>query len=180
MLNKMTYNDIVDEKGIFSYIDDVTPLPFKDVVTPVEMDAAFEFKYGDMNVTQTVITMVIKYGEEETLKRCAGVFLTVFRAKWDRLYDSFISDLPLSVSERETLKEDNTLNGSVNHNVSAYDSNDLVADNQDKTDNSTNHNYTKDTVSYNALLRNVEALEDHYIYAIMFNDIKDSLFMLIQ
>lgn len=177
---KMTYNDFIKDKGIFTYLDEIQPFPFDKVVTPAEMDRAFQFKYGEMNVTQTVVTMNIKYGSDETLQRCASVFHTMFKNKWDRLYNAFIDDLPLSVSKRETLKEDNTLNGAVNHNVSAYDSNDLVADNQDKTDNTTNHNYTKDTVSYNALLRNIKALEDDYIYGIMFSDIKESLFMLIQ
>lgn len=180
MLMKMTYNDLISDKGIFEYLNEIKALPFKDVVTPTEMDMAFSFTNGNMLLNQSITNMFLKYGAEETLQRAASVVYTLFGDRWGKLYNAFIDELPLNTSERETLKEDNTLSGSVDHNVSAYDSEELVKDNQDKTDNTTDHNYTKDKISLNALQKNIEFLQDKYIYAIMFNDIKSVLFSLLQ
>ena len=180
MLMKMTYNDLVSDKGIFEYLNEIKPLPFKKVVTPAEMDLAFSFTNGNMLLSQSTANMYLKYGADETLERTASVVYTLFGDRWGKLYNAFIDELPLNTSERETLKEDNTLSSSVDHNVSAYDSDDLVKDNQDKTDNTTDHNYTKDKISLNALQENIRLLQDNYIYAIMFNDIKSVLFSLLQ
>lgn len=180
MLMKMTYNDLVSDKGIFEYLNEIKPLPFEKVVTPAEMDLAFSFTNGNMLLSQSTANMYLKYGADETLERTASVVYTLFGDRWGKLYNAFIDELPLNTSERETLKEDNTLSSSVDHNVSAYDSDDLVKDNQDKTDNTTDHNYTKDKISLNALQENIRLLQDNYIYAIMFNDIKSVLFSLLQ
>ena len=181
MLMKMTYNDLIsDDKGIFEYLNAIKALPFKDVVTPAEMDIAFSFTTGNMLLSQSTTNMYIKYGSDETLERLASISWVLFGDKWQKLYNAFLDELPLNTSERETLKEDNTLNGSVDHNVSAYDSEELVKDNQDKTDNTTDHNYTKDKISLNALQDNIKLLQDKYIYAIMFTDIKSVLFSLLQ
>ena len=180
MLMKMTYNDLISEKGIFEYLNEIKALPFKDVVTPAEMDMAFSFTNGNMLLSQSITNMFLKYGAEETLQRTASVAYTLFGDRWGKLYNAFIDELPLNTSERETLKEDNTLSSSVDHNVSAYDSEDLVKDNQDKTDNTTEHNYTKDKISLNALQNNIKFLQDNYIYAIMFTDIKSILFSILQ
>lgn len=180
MLMKMTYNDLISEKGIFEYINEIKELPFKEVVTPAEMDLAFSFTNGNMLLNQSITNTFLKYGPEQTLQRTASVVYTLFGDRWGKLYNAFIDELPLNTSERETLKEDNTLSSSVDHNVSAYDSEELVKDNQDKTDNTTDHNYTKDKISLNALQNNIKFLQDNYIYAIMFNDIKSVLFSLLQ
>ena len=182
---KMTYNDLISDKGIsdkgiFEHLSKIKPLPFENVVTPAEMDLAFSFTNGDMFLSQSTTNMFLKYGADRTLERTASVVYTLFGDRWGKLYNAFIDELPLNTSERETLKEDNTLSGSVDHNVSAYDSEELVKDNQDKTDTTTDHNYTKDKISLNALQENIKLLQDNYIYAIMFNDIKSVLFSLLQ
>ena len=183
MLLKMTYNDLISDisdKGIFEYLNEIKPMPFEEIVTPAEMDLAFSFTNGNMLLSQSTTNMFLKYGSDQTLQRTASVIYTLFGDRWGKLYNAFIDELPLNVSERETLKENNTLSGSVDHNVSAYDSEELVKDNQDKTDNTTDHNYTKDKISLNALQNNIKLLQDNYIYAIMFNDIKSILFSLLQ
>lgn len=180
MLMKMTYNDLISDNGIFTYLNEYKTLPFVEVVSPTEMDLAFEFNCGNMLLSQSNCNMYLKYGADETLERLASISWVLFGDKWQKLYNAFLDELPLNANERETLKEDNTLNGSVDHNVSAYDSEELVKDNQDKTDNTTDHNYTKDKISLNALQNNIKLLQDNYIYAIMFTDIKSILFSLLQ
>lgn len=176
----MKYNELIEDKGIFNYLNELKPLPFNDVVTPDQIDFAFTFTSGNMVLSQSTVSMFIKYGADETLKRTAGVLYALFSKKWGQLYNAFIDELPLNSSQRETLKDNNTLIESVDHNVSAYDSDDLVKDNQDSTNNTTNHSYTKDTISMNALESNINILQDNYIYDIIFNDIRSVIISLIQ
>lgn len=176
----MKMNELVTTtKGIFSYIDEVKPLPWDKVVTPEDLDIAFMFAHGEKTVTGKVLNMFSDLGEDDTLKKLAKIINTRYYDKWSKLYEGFIADYPLNVVSRETLddtvkKENNTTN-----KVSAYDSDDLTTDTGVDDNGTTTHTYTKDTVSLDAYNKNVELLQDNLIYDKIFLDVKNLILLSI-
>ena len=176
----MKMNELVTtSKGLFSYIDEVNPLPWDKVVTPEDIDIAFMFANGEKTVTGKVLNMFSDLGEDETLEKLAKIINTRYYDKWSKLYEGFISDYPLNLVSRETLddtvkKENNTTN-----KVSAYDSDDLTTDTGVDDNGTTTHTYTKDTVSLDAYNKNVETLQDNLIYDKIFLDVKNLILLSI-
>lgn len=170
---------ITTSKGLFSYIDEVNPLPWDKVVPPEDLDTAFMFAHGEKTVTGKVLNMFSDLGEDETLKQLAKVISTRYHDKWAKLYEGFSAEYPLNVVSRETLddtvnKENNTTN-----KVSAYDSEDLTTDTGVDDNGTTTHTYTKDTVSLDAYNKNVELLQDDLIYDNVFLDVKNLILLSI-
>lgn len=170
---------ITTSKGLFSYIDEVNPLPWDKVVTPEDLDTAFMFSHGEKTVIGKVLDMFSDLGEDETLKQLAKVISTRYHDKWVKLYEGFSAEYSLNLVSRETLddtvkKENNTTN-----KVSAYDSDDLATDTGIEDNGTTTHTYTKDTVSLDAYNKNVELLQDTLIYDIVFLDVKNLILLSI-
>lgn len=170
---------ITTSKGLFSYIDEVNPLPWDKIVTPEDLDTAFMFANGDKTVIGKVLDMFSENGEDETLKQLAKVISTRYHEKWLKLYEGFSAEHPLNLVSRETLddtvkKENNTTN-----KVSAYDSEDLTTDTGVDDNGTTTHTYTKETVSLDAYNKNVELLQDNLIYDKVFLDVKNLVLLSI-
>ena len=170
---------ITTSKGLFSYIDEVNPLPWGKVVTPEDTDAAFMFSHGDKTVTGKVLDMFSEDGEDETLKKLAKIINAHYGVKWGRMYEGFIADYPLNVVSRETLEDTVTKQNNTTNKVSAYDSDDLTTDTGIEDNGSTTHTYTKDNTSLDAYNKNVELLQDNLIYDNVFLDVKNLILLSI-
>lgn len=170
---------VTTSKGLFSYIDEVKPLPWDKEVPPEDLDTAFMFSHGDKTVTGKVLDMFSEDGEDETLKQLAKVISTRYNDKWVKLYEGFSADYPLNLVSRETLddtvkKENNTTN-----KISAYDSEDLTTDTGVDDNGTTTHTYTKENISLDAYNKNIELLQDNLIYDIVFLDVKSLILLSI-
>lgn len=170
---------ITTSKGVFSYIDAISPLPWDKVVTPEDTDIAFMFAHGEKVITGKVLDTFSDLGEDGTLEKLAKIINTRYHDKWSKLYEGFIADYPLNVVSRETLddtvkKENNTTN-----KVSAYDSEDLTTDTGVDDNGTTTHTYTKDNISLDAYNKNIELLQDNLIYDIVFIDVKSLILLSI-
>lgn len=176
----MKMNELVTtSKGLFSYIDEVNPLPWDKVVTPEDIDIAFMFAHGEKTITGKVLEIFNDLGEDATLEKLAKIINTRYHDKWSKLYEGFIADYPLNVVSRETLddtvkKENNTTN-----KVSAYDSEDLTTDTGVDDNGTTTHTYTKDNISLDAYNKNVDLLQDNLIYDNVFVDVKNLILLSI-
>ena len=166
-------------KGLFSYIDEVNPLPWDKVVTPEDTDVAFMFSHGDKTVTGKVLDMFSESGEDATLEQLAKVINTRYHDKWVKLYEGFIADYPLNVVSRETLDDTVTKENNTTNKVSAYDSDALTTDTGVDDNGTTTHTYTKDKVSLDAYNKNVELLQDNLIYDKVFLDVKNLILLSI-
>lgn len=170
---------ITTSKGLFSYIDEVNPLPWDNVVRPEALDMAFMFAHGEKTVTGKVLNMFSDLGEDETLKNLAKIINARYHDKWSKIYEGFSAEYPLNVVTRETLddtikKENNTTN-----KVSAYDSDELTTDTGVDDNGTTTHTYTKDNISLDAYNKNVELLQDNLIYDKIFLDVKNLILLSI-
>ena len=166
-------------KGLFSYIDEVNPLPWDKVVTPEETDNAFMFTNGEKTVTGKVLDMFSESGEDTTLEKLAKIINTRYHDKWSKLYEGFIADYPLNVVSRETLDDKVTKENNTTNKVSAYDSEDLTTDTGIDDTGTTTHTYTKDVVSLDAYNKNIELLQDNLIYDIVLLDVKSLILLSI-
>jgi len=170
---------VTTSKGIFSYINEVNPLPWFNVLPPEDLDIAFMFAHGEKTVTGKVLNMFSDLGEDETLKKLAKIINTIYHDKWSKLYEGFIADYPLNVVSRETLDDTVTKENNTTNKVSAYDSEDLTTDTGVDDNGTTTHTYTKDTVSLDAYNKNVELLQDNLIYDKIFLDVKNLILLSI-
>ena len=166
-------------KGLFSYIDDVNPLPWDKVVPPEDLDTAFMFANGEKNVTGKVLNMFSESGEDTTLKQLAKIINTRYHDKWSKLYGGFIDEYPLNVASREKLDDKVTKENNTTNKVSAYDSDTLTTDTGIDDNGNTTHTYTKDKISLDAYNKNVELLQDNLIYDKVFVDVKNLILLLI-
>lgn len=164
---------ITTSKGLFSYINEVNPLPWDKVVPPEDLDIAFMFAHGEKTVTGKVLDMFSNLGEDETLKQLAKVISTRYNNKWLKLYEGFSAEYPLNVVSRETLDDTVNKDNSTTNKVSAYDSEELTTDTGIDDNGTTTHTYTKDNISLDAYNKNVELLQDNLIYDKIFLDVKN-------
>ena len=170
---------ITTSKGLFSYIDEVKPLPWDKVVTPEEVDAAFMFAHGDKTVIGKVLDMFSEEGEEATLKQLAKVISTRYHDKWVKLYEGFSNEYPLNLVSRETLDDTVKKEKTTTNKVSAYDSDDLTTDTGVDDNGTTTRIYTKDKISLDAYNKNIELLQDKLIYDTIFLDVKNLIMLSI-
>lgn len=170
---------ITTDKGLFKYIDEVSPLPWSEVVTPYELDSAFMFKNGCKTVSGKVLKMFSDLGEEETLSSLAKIISNMYANKWGQLFEAFNIDYPVNVESRETSDDVNTGTNSVKNTVSAYDSEVLVPDSGRDGTTEYNHKITKDKISLSAIQKNIELLQDSLLYDIVFTDTKSLILLLV-
>lgn len=184
------YNELVkDSSGIFQYMNEIQPFEWSDVVSPVELDIAYEYLNGNRTVNNATATQFLTDGEEYTLRERANVALVMFGRKWNQLYENFKADYPVTQSYDETIKEliDDTNVRSFDRKkdtkVSAYDSEELVDDETDiATENSNIKNtHTRDYVRTGTNVRNIEQniqrLQKEVLYDIVFQDVNSLLLL---
>ena len=164
---------VTTNKGIFSYLNDIKPLPWGKVVTPEDTDAAFMFAHGDKIVTGKVLDMFSESGEDATLEQLAKIINMNYSETWARMFDEFEARYPLNIVSRETINDSTLETGNTTNKVSAYDSENLTTDTGVDDNNNKERNYTKDKISFEAYTKNVELLQDNLIYDKIFLNVKD-------
>ena len=188
---KMTlYNELVeDSKGIFHYINEIKPFEWNESVSPLELDIAYQYLNGARTVNSSTGSQFMTDGEEFTLRERANVALILFGRKWEQLYENFIADYPVTQSYDETIKEliddknERNFDRTKDSKVSAYDSEELVDDETDIVNESSNINniHTRDYVRTGTNVRNIEQniqrLQKEVLYEIVFQDVNSLLLL---
>lgn len=194
-----------DGRGIFSYINDVKPLPFVDVLEVDKLDNLFYAMNGRKETSVIVDDIVDGVVTIDNMLTLAEIISMQYHDKWDRLYQVFIDDLPIDtykLTTTETLTgsdttnstTDRSVNSSDDNKVTGYDSDLFVDDTQQsrtETDNTTNTdtknknqtitkevkgNINNKVVDMNQLVR---YLKNNLIYDIIFTDVKQVISSLI-
>ena len=129
MRNQMRFNEWTRNKtSLFSEIMEVIQLPEEFTVTPEQLDSTFNMLYGDRLVPSKLTDM--------TVKEVANHITTLYNKKWIDNYkllsDEFNLGVSSSVKVTNTEKTSGTdsSNRKSKGNVSAFDSDDLVPDDE--------------------------------------------------
>lgn len=122
--------------GLFTAINEKSPLEYCNIIEPSVMDMIYISNYGERTLSS--------FGENNSLDDVAKAMSQMFSTKWNKLYDMAISkiDIDYNYSEKQTENVDNT--GSNSNTISsvdtglvnAYNDDDFVNDNQTKNDTS--------------------------------------------
>ena len=157
-MNEITLDQFLENESIFTRIRTLSPYPFFEQMPPLDMDIHLSMFYGE----RIVYPKMAKY----SLDDLARLINNVHQSKWENLIKA--NEFDISKGETRTIEEQNqgsTVNTGANtrtHNVSAFNTDDLIADNSD-IDSSTNTVNNDDTrllteskntlqVTYNNLL----------------------------
>lgn len=184
------YNELIeDSKGIFHYVNEIKPFKWNESVSPLELDIAYQYLNGNRTVNNSTGSQFITDGGEFTLRERANVVLVLFGRKWEQLYENFIADYPVTQSYDETIKElideknERNFDRTKDSKVSAYDSEELVDDETDIVNESSNLNniHTRDYVRTGTNVRNIEQniqrLQKEVLYDIVFQDVNSLLLL---
>ena len=139
-MNEITLDQFLENESIFTRIQSLSPYPFFDKMPPLDMDIHLSMFYGE----RVIYPKMVKY----SLDDLARLINNVHKSKWENL----IKVYELDISKGETItideqKQGSTINTGANtrtHNVSAFNTVDLIADNSD-IDSSTNTVNNDDT-----------------------------------
>ena len=139
-MNEITLDQFLENESIFTRIQSLSPYPFFDQMLPLDMDIHLSMFHGE----RIVYPKMVKY----SLDDLARLINNVHKSKWENL----IKVYELDISKGETItideqKQGSTINTGANtrtHNVSAFNTVDLIADNSD-IDSSTNTVNNDDT-----------------------------------
>lgn len=139
-MNEITLDQFLENESIFTRIQTLSPYPFFDQMPPLDMDIHLSMFYGE----RIIYPKMIKY----TLDDLARLINNVHQTKWENLIKVYEHDI--STGETRTIdekKQGSIINTGANtrtHNVSAFNTEDLIADNSD-IDSSTNTVNNDDT-----------------------------------
>lgn len=139
-MTEITLDQFLENESIFTRIQSLSPYPFFDQMPPLDMDNHLSIFYGE----RIIYPKMIKY----SLDDLARLINNVHQDKWENLIK--VNELDISKGTTRTIdeqKQGSTINTGANtrtHNVSAFNSPDLVADNSD-IDSSTNTVNNDDT-----------------------------------
>lgn len=195
------------EKGIFYYINNISPLPFTDFFSIDSVDILFNQLKGHKPISYTVMDYMDN-GEitEDTIIKLANLCYTMFFKKWDNIYKIFVYEYPILQNYSETITETITneritngennilVNTNILNSVSGYNNGELVNDNKNETqenNQSTNNNqetgqqtktYTKTGFNGNyiqELNQSIDYLKNDFLFDIIFNDVSKILMLSI-
>lgn len=139
-MNEITLDQFLENESIFTRIQSLSPYPFFDQMPPLDMDIHLSMFYGE----RIIYPKMIKY----SLDDLARLINNVHKNKWENLIKS--NEFDISKGETRTIdekKQGSTINTGANtrtHNVSAFNTDDLIADNSD-IDSNTNTVNNDDT-----------------------------------
>ena len=129
MRNRMRFNEWTRNKtSLFSEIFDDVELPDGFVVVPEQLDSTFNLLYGDRLVPSKLTDM--------SVKDVANHIKTLYNKKWVDNYKLLSDELDLGVSSSvkvtntEKTSGTDSSNRKSKGNVSAFDSDDLVPDDE--------------------------------------------------
>ena len=205
-MERLTYKESMKdlEKGIFYYINSISPFEWSSVVTPDNLDNAFLRLNGNYLISDCINDSMVNNAPD--LQMLAQIIKDLYFFKWNKIYDILIQEVPLlqsyieEISEETTGETTNTNNSAIGstigtvNKVSAYNESDFVnKDNEEqtenRTDNTTNNGTNNGTRtvtkkgfngSYSKdLNEQIIYLKNNLIYDIIFNDVKSILMLSI-
>lgn len=139
-MNEITLDQFLENESIFTRVQTLTPYPFFDQMNPLDMDMHLSMFYGG----RIVYPKMVRYSLDDLTR----LINSVHKDKWENLIK--VGGLDISEGSTRTIdeqKQGSTINTGANtrtHNISAFNTPELVADNSD-TDSSTNTVNNDDT-----------------------------------
>ena len=126
-MSEIILSQFLEGESIFTRIQALSPFPFFNTMKPVDMDKHLNMFYGDRIVFNKAISHSI-----ETL---ATLIVGVNSDKWENLIKlnslEVLNGAERSVNENTKNNTINTGSNNRTHKVSAYNTDDLIADNAD-------------------------------------------------
>lgn len=182
---KLTYSEYIQtfDNGLFTEMDKLEPLPWRDEYTPEQLDILFLFKYGDKPVLNSLRTI-----ELDTL---VNVVYTSFRVKWKQLYDSLDTSTPLNESYKiitdEVIQSDDelTLQGKTTDKEGAFNTDVLIASGEVEQDSTTSNRENRERLTEQtrtdsvSLQKNIRFLEQNLFNDIVLKDVNDLILLKI-
>ena len=140
-MNEITLDQFLENESIFTRIRTLSPYPFFDQMPPLDMDIHLSMFYGE----RVIYPKMIKYDLDDL----ARLINNVHQSKWENLIK--VNDFDIGKGSTRTVdetKQDSIINTGANtrtHNISAFNSPDLVVDNSDvdSTTNTVNNDGTR-------------------------------------
>jgi len=195
-----TLNSILPDSGIFTAIDAINPFPWRDVITPAQMDATYKALYTSKPISKLVESLLGANSvlTEDNIKVLANYLYVLYYEKWTLVYKLYQSqnnafNAGYSETVKTTMEKDFTTTdkGTIasdktdTNKINAFDLN-TFADKEQSTNTGTD---TRDltgtdagtqtteseksgySISYmNYYKKSIQALQDYLIYGIIFVD----------
>jgi len=195
-----TLNSVLPDSGIFIAIDTIKPFPWRDVITPAQMDLAYKAAYTSKPISKLVQSIL---GDntiltEDNINALANYLYTLYYEKWSLVYKLYQTqtkafDAGYSETNKTVIEKDFTTTdkGTIKSNktdtnkVNAFDINTFAdkeqntndgTDTRDLTGTDTGKQTTESeksgySISYmNYYKKSVEALQNYLLYDIIFVD----------
>jgi len=143
-----TLNSVLPDSGIFTAIDAIKPFPWREVITPTQMDLTYKALYAAKPISKLVQALL---GDnttltEDNIKALANYLYTLYYEKWSLTYkimanrdDTFTSGFNVTITETITHDYNTTDTGTTTNKgtetgkISAYNSTDFQ--DKDQTEN---------------------------------------------
>lgn len=176
-MNEITLNQFLENESIFTRIQSLSPYPFFDKMTPVDMDKHLIMFYGERIVFNKIIGF--------DLDTIAKLIVGVNGDKWENLILANSIDI-LNGTER-TVNENNSSNvvntgaSTRTHKVSSFNDPALIEDNADvdsstdTTDNTGTRLLTEKTKSLQAAFNNLQLYKKLNIIETVIKDVSNYL-----
>lgn len=174
------------DNGLFKSMNKYGTIEYSAIIPVETMDLFYISNYGERTLSA--------FGRNNTVDDIAKTLISMFKNKWDKLYDLAISniDIDYNYSEKQIESVDNigeneSKISSINTNsVNAYNDNDFVNDKQDENNTSnTGRNTTNKKREYIKQVLNgsktdyydaiVNYLQNNYFNDIIIKDINEFL-----
>lgn len=132
-MTEITLDQFLENESIFTRIQSLSPYPFFDQMTPLDMDKHLNIFYGE----RIIYPKMIKYD----LDVLAGLIVGVLGNKWEKLI--LVNEIDIIYTNERVIDEtnsNNVLNTGANtrtHKLSGFNDDELITDNSD-VDSSTN------------------------------------------
>ena len=153
-MNEITLNQFLENESIFSRIHSLSPYPFFDTMTPIDMDQHLIMFYGERVIFNKIVGF--------DLNTIARLIVGINGSKWENLILANSLDI-LSGAERIVNENNssNVLNTGANtrtHKVSGFNDPELIEDNADVESNTA----TVDNTGTRLLTEKTKSLQTAY------------------
>ena len=171
----MLYNEL--ETTVFKTMDSIKKLDLPEGVTIDDLDNAFTFLYGKHSLNSSIY-------DSKSLNRACLTLLLMYHDKWQDIINNFNSEFKAWYStfdHSEGTENNDTINNS-NQNTSAYDSDILVPDSSNDSKGTSNNTTSKNSyrITQNSYQKYLTNLQENVFKDIIFVDIRNILFKIIQ
>lgn len=171
----MLYNEL--ETTVFKTMDTIKKLDLPEGITIDDLDNAFTFLYGRHSLNNSIY-------DSKSLNRACLTLLLMYHDKWHDYIQNFNSDFKTwySTFDHSDGTENNDTTNNNNQNTSAYDSDILVPDSSNDSKGTSNNTTSKNSyrITQNSYQRYLTNLQDNVFKDIIFVDVRNILFKIIQ